>query len=41
MLVKCHEHLHPFVKSFANVDSFFIRIIVWIFFSILQVQVNQ
>jgi hypothetical protein len=40
MLVKCHEHLHPFVISFANEDFYIIRIIVWIFLSILQVQVN-
>jgi len=40
-LVKCHEHVHPFVISFADEDFFFIRIIVWIFLTILQVQVNQ
>jgi hypothetical protein len=40
-LVKCHEHLHSFVISFANEDFLIIRIIVWIFLNILQVQVNQ
>jgi hypothetical protein len=26
MLVKCHEHLHHFVKSFANQDVFLSRL---------------
>jgi hypothetical protein len=41
MLVKCHEHLHPFVISFVDEFIIIIRIIVWIFLSVLQVQVNQ
>jgi hypothetical protein len=40
-LVKCHEHVHPFVISFADEDFFIIRIIVWIFLTILQVQVKR
>jgi hypothetical protein len=40
-LIKCHEHLHPFVISFVDEDFLIIRIVVWIFWSILQVQVNQ
>jgi hypothetical protein len=24
MLVKCHEHLHPYVRSFVNQDVFFL-----------------
>jgi hypothetical protein len=40
-LEKCHEHLHPFVISFVDEDFLIIRIVVWIFWSILQVQVNQ
>jgi hypothetical protein len=39
-LVKCHEHLRPFVISFVDEDFLIIRIVVCIFFSILQVQVN-
>jgi hypothetical protein len=40
MLIKCHERLHPIMKSFVNEDNFFIKIVVWIFFSRLQEQVN-
>jgi hypothetical protein len=41
MLVKCHEHFYPFVISFANEVFIIIRIVVWIFLSISQVQGNQ
>jgi hypothetical protein len=43
LLTKCHEHLHPLVRSnrsFVNQD-FFIGIIVWILLSKLQAQMNQ
>jgi len=37
ILVKCHEHLHSFEISFADEDFLIIKIVVWIFLSILQV----
>jgi hypothetical protein len=43
MLVKCYEHLHPLIRldiNYVDLDIFLIKIVVWIFLNILQVQAN-